>query len=377
MNWRERFGWKHKPSQTKSLQGEPLEDQKKMINTLLSTLSDETLGLTGEELALKPEFNVENNLLNVTLQAGFPTQSLEKTLLPSFIKTLHQKLPDCSINVNLDSFIQAHRTQLVGKGLRGVKNAIAVASGKGGVGKSTVTVKLATSLASLGAKVGILDADIYGPSIPLMLGPVKPVEAQGEHYLPALAHGIQAMSIGYLTDNNQALIWRGPMLAKSLLQMINITQWDELDYLLIDLPPGTGDIQLSLVQKIPLAGAVVVTTPQLVATLDAQKAIRMFEKTGISVLGIIENMSLHQCSQCGYQETLFGQGGGQELSDAFKLPLLGQLPLDMQIRRQCDEGKPIASNTSPQLTEIFIKTALKLAIALAQKPLNFNPINEI
>nr|WP_232220682.1 Mrp/NBP35 family ATP-binding protein [Legionella tunisiensis] len=241
-----------------------------------------------------------------------------------------------------------------------------MASGKGGVGKSTVTVNLAVALARAGARVGILDADIYGPSIPLMLGKTKPVEISGNHYLPVSAHGIQAMSIGYLTDNEQALIWRGPMLAKSLLQMLDITLWDELDYLLIDLPPGTGDIQLSLVQKIPITGAVVVTTPQNVATLDAQKAMKMFAKTGIDVLGLVENMSLHICSQCGHQEAIFGTGGGQKLSESFQTTLLGQLPLNSRIRSQCDEGCPIAAQGNDELAKTFIKTAMQTAITLAK-----------
>lgn len=218
--------------------------------------------------------------------------------------------------------------------------------------------------------MGILDADIYGPSIPLMLGNTKPVQVNEEHYLPISAHGVQAMSIGYLTDHQEALIWRGPMLAKSLIQMLDITKWDELDYLLIDLPPGTGDIQLSLVQKIPLTGAIVVTTPQNVATLDAQKAIKMFARTNIDVLGLVENMSLHVCSQCGHQEAIFGHGGGEILSQTFSVPLLGQLPLNRRIQMQCDEGNPTATQDD-ELAKIFMKTAMQAAITLAKKPLNY------
>lgn len=267
--------------------------------------------------------------------------------------------------------IKIHRTQLPGKGLRGVKNTIAIASGKGGVGKSTVTVNLAYALGQQGARVGILDADIYGPSIPLMLGQTEPVQLSGDHYLPVMAHGIQAMSIGYLTDDDQALIWRGPMLAKALIQMLDLTLWDNLDYLLIDLPPGTGDIQLSLVQKIPLTAAIIVTTPQTVATLDAQKALKMFEKTSIDVLGIIENMSLHTCSQCGHQEALFGHGGATELCSRFNTVLLGQLPLDKQVTQQCDLGQPIVADTNSPASQAFLDIACKTSIELSKRPLNY------
>lgn len=271
----------------------------------------------------------------------------------------------------MNTEIKAHRTQLLGKGLRGVKNTIAIASGKGGVGKSTVTVNLAYALAQQGARVGILDADIYGPSIPLMLGHTSPVEISGEHYLPVIAHGLQAMSIGYLTEGEQALIWRGPMLAKALIQMLDLTLWDNLDYLFIDLPPGTGDIQLSLVQKIPLTGAIIVTTPQTVATMDAQKALKMFQTTNIDVLGIIENMSLHTCSQCGHQEALFGEGGAKELCQRYNTVLLGQLPLDAQVAENSDKGTPIAAKSSSPVGAAFFSAARMMSTELSKRPLNY------
>ena len=267
--------------------------------------------------------------------------------------------------------IRPHRTQLFGKGLRGVKNTIAVASGKGGVGKSTITVNLATALAKQGARVGILDADIYGPSIPLMLGKIDPIQLDGDRYVPAYVHGIQAMSIGYLTDGEPALIWRGPMLAKSLLQLIDITQWDDLDYLFIDLPPGTGDIQLSLVQKIPLTGAVIVTTPQTIATLDAEKAIKMFAKTNIDILGMIENMSLHVCSHCHHIEAIFSEGGAEALCKRYHCTLLGQLPLDRQIGEDCDQGIPTATKNNDDLSARFHHIAADLVTELAKKPRNY------
>ncbi len=267
--------------------------------------------------------------------------------------------------------IQAHRTQLPGRSLKGVKNTIAIGSGKGGVGKSTLAVNLAVSLARLGARVGILDADIYGPSIPTMLGEIKPVDVIDGRYLPIMAHGIQAMSIGYLTDEtNDTLIWRGPMLAKALIQMLDITAWDDLDYLFIDLPPGTGDIQLSLVQKIPLSGAIVVTTPQQVATNDAHKALTMFEKTNIPLLGIIENMSCHVCEACGHTAALFGEGGAAILANQHHTTHLGTLPLHQEIRQHADIGDPIALHTHPVATEIS-QLALNVALSLNAQPLNY------
>jgi len=342
-----------------------MTNRTKIIETL-STHTDSFLHINAQEMDLRASLDEVNDRFTLNLQAGFPINSLEKTYLPALKNQLGDK-----VDVTLDSAIHAHQTQLAGKGLRGVKNTIAIASGKGGVGKSTVTVNLATALARAGARVGILDADIYGPSIPLMLGAHEPVQVSDDRYIPVKVHGLQAMSIGYLTDGEQALIWRGPMLAKSLLQMLDITLWDDLDYLFIDLPPGTGDIQLSLVQKIPLTAAVIVTTPQNVATLDAQKAIKMFEKTGIDVIGIVENMSMHICSQCGHHESLFGVGGGKELSDNFNVPLLGQLPLDSRIRSQCDEGIPVALESENPLAQVFTQTAMNLAIAIAKKPLNY------
>lgn len=343
----------------------------KSVEEVLANTTDLMLGVTANNLGLKPVITLEGELLSLNLCAGFPSMFLQDTLLPSLKKALTDALPQYQVSVTIDHFIKAHRTQLIGKGLRGVKNTIAIASGKGGVGKSTVTVNLATALARSGARVGILDADIYGPSIPLMLGKTAPVEVSGEHYLPVLAHGIQAMSIGYLTEGEPALIWRGPMLAKSLLQMIDITQWDELDYLLIDLPPGTGDIQLSLVQKIPLTGAVIVTTPQNVATLDAEKAFKMFTKTNIDVLGIVENMSSHICSQCGHQEAIFSSGGAEHLCNFYQCKLLGQLPLDSRISNHCDQGTPTAASGTGELAMAFIKTALETVMALSKKPLNY------
>lgn len=343
----------------------------KIIARLCSETIDTVSGLSLADLPIKPLISIEQNQLHLNLITGFPSRFLEEALHANLTSSLHHQLPGYEINMTFDPFIKAHRTQMPGKGLQGVKNVIAIASGKGGVGKSTVAVNLAAALAEAGARVGILDADIYGPSIPLMLGDVSPVQIDHDKYKPILAHGVQAMSIGYLAKGESALIWRGPMLAKSLLQMINITQWDELDYLFIDLPPGTGDIQLSLVQKVPLTAAVIVTTPQTVATLDAQKALHMFQKTNIEVLGIIENMSLHQCTQCGHQEAIFGEGGAQTLAKTHQCTLLGQLPLSHQITQDSDRGIPSALSPDRSISNPFKATAMKMAIELAKKPLNY------
>ena len=341
------------------------------VVNVLDNLKDPLLGLNGKEMNLQYTLETTSDSIMITVKTGFPCKILEDTFKELALSALSTQFPKHQITLQITQFIRAHKTQMAGKGLRGVKNTIAIASGKGGVGKSTVTVNLATALARSGARVGILDADIYGPSMPLMLGPTKPVQISGERYLPIQAHGVQAMSIGFITDMDQTLIWRGPMLAKSLIQMLDITLWDELDYLFIDLPPGTGDIQLTLVQKIPLTAAIVVTTPQNVATLDAQKAITMFDKTGIDVLGVIENMAIHMCSQCGHQESIFGEGGAKTICEANHSTLLGQLPLDSTIRKQCDEGVPTATQPRGELTDAFIKTALISAIELCKKPINY------
>lgn len=222
-----------------------------------------------------------------------------------------------------------------------VKNIIAVASGKGGVGKSTTAVNLALALAAEGAAVGVLDADIYGPSVPRMLGVSgRPQSPDGRHFQPMLGHGLQCMSIGFMVDEDTAMIWRGPMVSQALQQLVGQTAWSGLDYLVVDLPPGTGDIQLSLAQKVPVSGAVIVTTPQDIALLDARRAVSMFRKVDIPVLGIVENMSLHRCSNCGHVEPIFGEGGGQRMAQEQGVPLLGRLPLTLAIREQADGGRP-------------------------------------
>lgn len=257
-----------------------------------------------------------------------------------------------------------------------VRNVMAVGSGKGGVGKSTTAVNLALALAAEGARVGLLDADVYGPSIPAMLGlSGRPDSPDNKSIEPMRAFGVEAMSIGLLVDQDTPMIWRGPMATSALMQLFNDTLWGDLDYLLIDLPPGTGDIQLTLAQKIPVAGAVIVTTPQDIATLDAKKALKMFEKVEVPVLGIVENMAVHTCSNCGHVEHLFGQGGGERMAAQYGVPLLGSLPLDIAIREQGDAGKPVVvAAPDSAVAQAYRQTARVMAATLAQRPRASVPI---
>ncbi|MBD7988398.1 iron-sulfur cluster carrier protein ApbC [Luteimonas sp. Sa2BVA3] len=269
--------------------------------------------------------------------------------------------------------IPAHAVQGSLKPLPQVRNIIAVGSGKGGVGKSTTAVNLALALAADGARVGILDADVYGPSIPTMLGlSGRPESPDNKTILPLRAHGIEAMSIGLLVEQDTPMIWRGPMATSALTQLLNDTRWggdDGLDYLIVDLPPGTGDIQLTLAQKIPVAGAVIVTTPQDVATLDARKGLKMFEKVEVAVLGLVENMAVHVCTQCGHAEHVFGEGGGARMAEQYDVPLLGSLPLERGIREHGDAGTPVvlAAPDSPAAAA-YRQLAANLAAELAKRP---------
>jgi ATP-binding protein involved in chromosome partitioning len=272
--------------------------------------------------------------------------------------------------------IQAHKAQTEAA-LPGIRNILAVGSGKGGVGKSTVAVNLAVALGQEGARVGILDADIYGPSVPTMLGlSGRPDSPDGKSIEPLRAFGLQAMSIGLLVEADTPMIWRGPMATSALTQLLNDSRWDDLDYLILDLPPGTGDIQLTLAQKIPVAGAIVVTTPQDVATLDARKALRMFEKVDVPILGLVENMALHVCSNCGQAEHIFGEGGGQRLAEQYGYPLLGSLPLERTIRERGDAGAPIvASEPESPAAKAFVATARRVAVELARRPVVAQPLS--
>ncbi len=272
--------------------------------------------------------------------------------------------------LELSQRITSHAVQPKLSPLPKVRNVIAVGSGKGGVGKSTTAVNLALALAAEGAKVGVLDADIYGPSVPMMLGlSGKPGSPDGKSIEPMRAHGVETMSIGFLVEQDTPMIWRGPMATSALTQLLNDTRWSDLDYLIVDLPPGTGDIQLTLAQKIPVAGAIIVTTPQDIATLDAKKALKMFEKVNVPVLGLVENMAVHVCSNCGHAEHVFGEGGGQRMASQYGVPLLGSLPLQREIREQGDAGVPIVlAQPDSTAAAAYRDAARRIAVALAVRP---------
>jgi ATP-binding protein involved in chromosome partitioning len=283
---------------------------------------------------------VDGNAVTVNVVLGYPAKGYVATLAAA-IKTKLTALGAANATVNVSWKVETHGVQKGVKAIGAIKNIIAVASGKGGVGKSTVSVNLALALAVEGATVGILDADIYGPSQPRMLGAQqKPESKDGNSIEPVMSHGLQSMSIGYLVDEETPMIWRGPMVTQALEQLLRDTNWKDIDYLIVDLPPGTGDTQLTLAQKVPVTGALIVTTPQDIALLDARKGLKMFQKVEIPVLGIIENMSTHVCSKCGHEEHIFGEGGGARMAKQYDVDLLGQLPLDIRIREETDNGRP-------------------------------------
>ncbi|XSG85720.1 MAG: iron-sulfur cluster carrier protein ApbC [Methylohalobius sp. ZOD2] len=313
---------------------------------------------------------VENGRVILKIDLGFPA----KSYVPQIVAALTEKLRPVpgieKVAIQVDWKILAHAVPHGRQSLPGVKNVIAVASGKGGVGKSTVAANLALALAQEGARVGILDADIYGPSIPRMLGVGgQPETRDGKTLEPMEGYGLQIMSIGFLVDTDTPTIWRGPMATSALQQLLGQTHWKDLDYLIVDMPPGTGDIHLTLTQQIPLAGAVIVTTPQDIALLDASKGLKMFEKVKVPVLGIVENMSFHICSQCGHEESIFGHGGGERLAQKYGVPLLGSLPLDISIRENADGGHPsVVAEPDGRIAQSYRGIARNMAARLARRP---------
>lgn len=349
---------------------------KEHIERVLADIVDPHTGhRLADDGALKG-IGVDGGKAAVQIVLGYPAKSFVEALAQQVRTALAAGgIADAVVDVSWR--VRAHKVQKDLTPMPNVKNIIAVASGKGGVGKSTTAANLALALAAEGANVGVLDADIYGPSIPRMLGVSgKPDTQDGQHIEPKIAHGIQAMSIGFMIDEDTPMIWRGPMVTQALTQLLNETNWDDLDYLVIDLPPGTGDIQLTLCQRVPVSGALIVTTPQDIALLDARKALKMFEKVDVPVLGIVENMALHTCSNCGHTEHVFGSGGGERMAKQYGVPLLGSLPLDIRIREHSDGGTPsvAADPTGPVAAlyrEIARKTAAQLSLQARSKSIQF------
>lgn len=308
------------------------------------------------------------------LALGYPARSQHPALRKSLVAAAKTLAGIDNVSVNITTKVVSHAVQRGVQLLPGVKNIVAVASGKGGVGKSTTAANLALALAAEGASVGILDADIYGPSQPMMLGITgKPASADGKTMEPMRNHGVQVMSIGFLVDADQAMIWRGPMATQALEQLLRQTNWQDLDYLIVDMPPGTGDIQLTLSQRVPLTGAVIVTTPQDIALLDARKGIKMFEKVGVPILGIVENMAVHICSNCGHAEHIFGADGGKKMAAEYNMDYLGALPLALQIREQADSGQPtVVADPDGEVAGLYKAIARRVAVSIAEQAKDFS-----
>jgi ATP-binding protein involved in chromosome partitioning len=337
------------------------------VQTALKALVDPNTKMDFVSAKSVKNLRVEGGDISLDIVLGYPAKSQFDSIRKSVIAVLRE-LPEVkNVSVNLSSQIVAHSVQRGVKLLPNVKNIIAVASGKGGVGKSTTAVNLALALAAEGAQVGMLDADIYGPSQPMMLGITGRPESIEENTMePMEGHGLQASSIGFLIDDDAPMVWRGPMVTSALEQLLRQTRWRDLDYLIVDMPPGTGDIQLTLAQKVPVTGAVIVTTPQDIALLDARKGLKMFEKVGVPIVGIIENMSTYVCPSCGHEEHVFGTGGGQKMCQEYGADFLGSLPLNLSIREQADAGRPtVVADPDGAISAIYKTIARQVAIKVA------------
>lgn len=340
------------------------------IKTALSVALDPNTGkdfVAGKSLK---NIRIDGDDVSFDIELGYPAKTQIDAIRKQVIAAVRALPGVGNVSANVFSKIVAHSVQQGVKLLPAVKNIIAVASGKGGVGKSTTAVNLALALAQEGASVGILDADIYGPSLPQMLGLAgeQPESKDGQNMEPLEAYGLQAMSIGFMVDVETPMVWRGPMVAQALDQLLGQTNWRDIDYLIVDMPPGTGDIQLSLAQKVPVTGAVIVTTPQDIALIDARKGLKMFEKVNIPILGIVENMSIHICSKCGHEEHIFGTGGGEQMCQDYGAEFLGSLPLEMAIREMTDGGKPtVVGAPESRAADIYRSIARRVAVRIAEK----------
>lgn len=344
------------------------------IEQALGQIDDPHLGLDLVAAKAVRDIRIDGETVAIDLSLPYPAARWADTFATTVRESLasHAGVTDCAVNISHE--IIAHSVQQGVKRLENVKNIVAIASGKGGVGKSTTSANLALALAAEGATVGLLDADIYGPSQPRMMGlSGQPESSDGKSLEPKENYGIQTMSIGYLIDEETPMIWRGPMVTQALEQLLNDTRWRDLDYLLIDLPPGTGDTQLTLAQKVPLSGAIIVTTPQDIALLDARKGLKMFEKVDVPILGIVENMSTHICTACGHEEPIFGAGGGQRMADEASVNLLGSLPLDLAIRQHTDGGRPtVIAEPDGSIADAYREIARRAAAKLSRQAKDYS-----
>lgn len=340
----------------------------------LSTVQDPGMGKDFVSARALRNLRIDGTAVSFDVELGYPARSQESALRASLEAAARTVDGVQSVQVNLTTKVVAHAVQRGVQLLPGVKNIVAVASGKGGVGKSTTAANLALALAAEGATVGLLDADIYGPSQPMMMGITgRPESLDGKTMEPLANHGVQVMSIGFLVDQDEAMIWRGPMATQALEQLLRQTNWKDLDYLIVDMPPGTGDIQLTLSQRVPITGAVIVTTPQDIALLDAKKGIKMFEKVGVPILGIVENMAVHVCTHCGHAEHIFGEGGGRKMAQDYGMDYLGALPLAMQIRLQADSGQPtVVAEPESEVARIYKQVARDVAAKIARQSKDFS-----
>ncbi len=344
------------------------------ILAALQTVIDPNTGKDFVSTKQLKNLRTEGSTVFFDLELPYPARSQHAAFAAALSAAAKTVAGVGQVAANISTKVQTHAAQRGVAILPKVKNIIAVASGKGGVGKSTTAVNLALALAAEGASVGLLDADIYGPSQPMMMGlSARPESEDGKTMEPLENHGVQVMSIGFLVAQDEAMIWRGPMATQALEQLLRQTNWRDLDYLIVDMPPGTGDIQLTLSQRVPLTGAVIVTTPQDIALLDAKKGIKMFEKVGVPILGIVENMAVHICSQCGHAEHIFGADGGKKMAADMQMDYLGALPLDMQIRLQADSGTPtVAADPQGSVAELYKSIARQVAVKIAAKAKDFS-----